>query len=111
MADPFNRAELSAAERSLRSRLAQLASGQRFLRGTLSERSSKCGKPNCHCADGEGHRSLYLVQSQAGKVRQMCVPKPLQDPVRQAVAEYRKMQHLIDEISELQWKHLLKRKA
>src|SRR5205085_10108139 len=34
-------AELSAAGRSLRSRLAQLASGQQFLRGTLSERSSK----------------------------------------------------------------------
>jgi len=75
-------------ERSLRSRLAQLASGERFLRGTLSERSSKCGKPNCHCVDGEGHRALYLVQSHSGKVRQLCVPNALQDPVREAVAEY-----------------------
>jgi hypothetical protein len=87
-----------------------MASGERFLRGALSERSSKCGKPNCHCVNGEGHKSLYLVQSDAGKVRQICVPKPLQDPVRQAVAEYQKMQRLIDEVSELQWKRFLKRK-
>ncbi len=107
----ISRAELSAAERSLRSRLAQLASGARFLRGSLSERSSKCGKLNCHGADGEGHRSLYLVQSHAGKVRQLCVPKAFQDPVRQAVAEYQEMQRLLDEVSELEWKRLLARKA
>jgi hypothetical protein len=111
MAAPLSRAELSAAERSLRSHIAQLASGERFLRGTLSERSSKCGKPNCHCVNGEGHKSLYLVQSHAGKVRQICVPKPLHNPVRQAVAEYQKMRQLIDEVSELQWKRFLKRKA
>ena len=111
MATPLSRAELSASERSLRSHIAQLAAGERFLRGTLSERSSKCGKPNCHCANGDGHKSLYLRQSHAGKVHQICVPKPLRDPVRQAVAEYQKLQQLIDEVSELQWKRFLKRKA
>ena len=111
MNGPLHRAELSAAERRLRSRIAQLASSARFLRGALSERSSKCGKPNCHCVGGEGHRSLYLVQSHAGKVRQICIPKAVQDPVRQAVAEYQEMQRLIDEVSELEWKRLLARKA
>jgi hypothetical protein len=111
MAPRVSRAELSAAERRLRSRLAQIASGERFMRGTLSERSSKCGKPNCHCADGEGHRSLYLVQSDAGKVRQMCIPKALQDPVRQAVGEYQEMQRLLHEVSELEWKRFLARKG
>ena len=111
MNDPLNRAELSAAERALRSRIVQLASGERFLRGSLSERNSKCGKPTCRCADGEGHRSLYLVQSHAGKVRQICVPKALQDPVRQAVGVYQEMQRLIDEVSELEWKRFLARKG
>jgi hypothetical protein len=64
MADPLIRAKLSAAERNFRSRVAQLASGQWFLRGTLSERSSKCGKHNCHCASGALHQSVYLVQCQ-----------------------------------------------
>jgi hypothetical protein len=110
MKDSLSRAELSATERSLRSRIAQLTSSQRFLRGTLSERSGKCGKPNCHCAGGEGHPSLYLVQSRAGKVRQLCVPKALQDPVRQAVAEYQEILRLLGEVSELEWKRLQERK-
>ncbi len=36
MNGPLNRAKLSAAERNFRSRIAQLATGQWFLRGTLS---------------------------------------------------------------------------
>jgi hypothetical protein len=111
MAFRLSRAELSATERALRSRIAQIASGGRFLRGTLSERSSKCGKPNCHCAGGAGHTSLYLVQSQAGKVRQLCIPKALQDPVRQAVGEFQELQRLLREVSELEWKRFLARKG
>ena len=111
MSDHISRAELSAAERSLRSRIAQLASGERFLHGSLSERTAKCGKPTCHCAEGEGHRSLYLVQSQAGKVRQICVPKAWQDPVRQAVGVYQEIRRLLDEVSALEWKRFQSRKS
>jgi hypothetical protein len=110
MTEPFNRAKLSSAERNFRSHIAQLASGQRLLRGTLSERSSKCGKPNCHCANGELHHSVYLVQSHAGKLRQICVPKPWRERVRQAVADFQEMQRLIEEVSELEWKRLQQRK-
>ncbi len=106
----FSRAELSARERNFRSRRAQLASSQWLLRGTLSERSGKCGKPNCHCARGELHQSLYLVQSQQGKLRQGCVPKAWQARVRQAVDDYRKLQALIEEVSELEWNRLKERK-
>jgi hypothetical protein len=111
MAATVSRAELSAAERRLRSRIAQLASGAWFLRGTISERSSKCGKSNCHCAKGELHRSVYLVQSQAGKLRQMCIPSGLQDSVRQAVSNCREMQQLIEAVSELEWQRLHVRKG
>ena len=110
MSDPLNRAKLSAAERNFRFRIAQLSSGQWFLRGTLSERSGTCGKANCRCARGELHRSLYLVQSQAGKIRQICVPKAWQQRVRQAVNDYRLMQKLIEEVSELEWKRLQEKK-
>ena len=110
MAEPFIRAKLSAAERNFRSRIAQLASGQWFLRGTLSQRASKCGKPNCHCANGELHQSVYLVQSHAGKLRQLCVPKAWQDRVRQAVNDYQEMQRLVEVVSELEWKRLQERK-
>lgn len=110
MNDTFHRSKLSAAERNFRSRIAQLASGQWFLRGTLSERSGKCGKPNCRCTKGELHKSLYLVQSQGGKFRQICVPRAWQERVRQAVKDYRRMQELIEEVSQLEWKRLQGRK-
>lgn len=110
MSDAFHRSKLSAAERNFRSRIAQLASGQWFLRGTLSERSGKCGKPNCRCTRGELHKSLYLVQSQGGKFRQICVPRVWQERVRQAVKDYRRMQELIEEVSQLEWKRLQGRK-
>ena len=112
MASSISRAELSATERSLRSRITQLTSGERFLAGTLSERSSKCGKPNCHCATGEQrHQSVYLVQSHSGKVRQICIPKDLQFQVREAVGQYQEIQRLLGEVSELEWKRLLARKG
>jgi hypothetical protein len=53
---------------------------------------------------------LYLVQSQAGKFRQICVPKAWQQRVRQAVNDYRLMQKLIEEVSELEWKRLQEKK-
>lgn len=110
MSDTFSRAKLSAAERNFRSRIAQLASGQWFLRGTLSQRAGKCGKPNCRCTRGELHASLYLVQSQQGKPRQICVPKAWQERVRQAVNDYQQMHRLIEEVSELEWKRLRERR-
>ena len=110
MNDTFHRSKLYAAERNFRSRIAQLASGQWFLRGTLSERSGKCGKPNCCCTRGELHKSLYLVQRQGGKFRQICVPRAWQERVRQAVKDYRRMQELIEEVSQLEWKRLQGRK-
>ena len=110
MADAPSPAKLNAAERSFRSRIAQLASGRWFLRGTLSDRSGKCGKPTCHCAGGEPHKSLYLVQSHDGKPRQVCVPKAWQQRIRQAVDNYQEMQKLIEEVSELEWNRLRQRK-
>ena len=110
MSDDFHRAKLSASERNFRSEVARLTLNRWFLRGSLSERLGKCGKPNCRCTRGELHKSLYLVQSQDGKLRQICVPQAWQERVRRAVHDYRKMQELIEEVSELEWKRLKERK-
>jgi hypothetical protein len=106
MEPPLHRSQLSASERHFRSRIAQLASTQWLLRGTLSLRSRPCGNPNCRCARGQLHTSLYLVQSHHGKPRQICVPKRWEPRVRQAVSDYREMQRLIEEVSELEWARL-----
>ena len=102
----MHRSSLSASERNFRSRLTQLVHHAWFLRGTLSVRSRPCGKPNCRCARGQLHASLYLVQSHQGKLRQLSIPRRWDDRVRQAVNNYQQMQRLIEEISELEWKRL-----
>lgn len=106
----LNRAQLSAAERNFRSRVAQLASSCRLLRGSLSLRSRKCGKPNCRCATGALHSSLYLVHSNEGQLRQIFVPKHWEERVRQAVRDYQTLQKFVEEISELEWKRVKQRK-
>jgi hypothetical protein len=53
--------------------------------------------------------TLYLVQSRDGKLRQICVPQAWQERLRQAVTDYHKMQELIEEVSELEWKRLKER--
>jgi len=39
-----------------------------------------------------------------------CVPQAWQERIRQAVTDYHKMQKLIEEVSELEWKRLQERK-
>jgi len=106
----LNRLSFSPTERNFRSRLAQLAHDNWLLRGTLSVRSRKCGKPTCHCAHGELHSSLYLVQSHDGSPRQICIPKSWESRIRQAVTDYQELQRLIEEVSELEWKRLREKK-
>ena len=107
---PLSRSRLPAGERKRRSRLTQIVSGQRFLRGTLAPRRRRCGKPNCRCARGELHASLYLVQSQGGKPRQVFVPKEWEERIRQSVQGYQEIQQLLEELSEVEWQRLLDRK-
>ncbi|MFZ0961763.1 MAG: DUF6788 family protein [Terriglobia bacterium] len=107
---PLSRSSLRAGERKRRSRLTQMIFGQRFIRGTLAPRLRRCGKPNCRCAHGELHASLYLVQSQRGKPRQVFVPQEWETRIRQSVQGYQEIQQLLEELSQIEWQRLLDRK-
>lgn len=106
----MHRFQFSARERQQRSRLSQVIHTARFLRGTLTVRNVRCGKPGCHCAQGELHACLYLVRRQGGKLRQMFVPRQWEQRVRQAVENQQEMEKLIEELSDLEWKRLKERK-
>ena len=106
MSDVLNRAHLSLAERRFRSRIAQLASSRRLIRGCLSVRNRKCGKPNDQCASGELHSSLYPEHREAGQRRQIYRPRQKRESVRRAVSDYQGIQKLLEEIFELEWKRL-----
>jgi hypothetical protein len=57
------RRQLEAKRKRLRSALPTL---EHVLRASLFQRSRRCGKPGCHCAEGEGHPTFYLSVSFAG---------------------------------------------
>ena len=106
----MQRTELSDRERRRRSRLSQIVHQARFLRGTLSVRSVRCGKPDCRCARGEPHACLYLVRRKGGKLHQLFVPRQWEGRIREAVRNQQEMERLIEELSDLEWKRLQQRK-
>jgi hypothetical protein len=97
------RGKMSAAERQARSQLAQLLSQRGVIRGTLLVRKRKCGKPNCRCAAGEGHESLFLVISEHGRTRQLFVPRDWESRVRLWVGDYHRARELMEEVSRIHW--------
>jgi hypothetical protein len=106
-----HRSRLSEDERELRSRLTQLVTGHAWVHGTLAKRFKTCGKPNCRCARGELHESVYLVSSDGrGKKRkQLFIPRTLWATVQQWVENDHRIQELLDKLSRVQREKLERR--
>ncbi len=90
--------------------LDQLPSMDTVLRGSLIERYKRCGKPNCKCAKGRGHGpKFYLSVSRSGARPEMAyVPKARQAEVTQALAHYRHIREILDELCAIN-RELLRR--
>ena len=58
------------------------------LRGSLIQLRRKCGKPNCHCRQGQPHSSPALSYSLHGKTNLLTLPKELVPKVRAALNRY-----------------------
>jgi len=101
---------MSVRERELRSALHRLLHGQGLVHGTLLERRRTCGKAGCRCARGERHMSLYLVVSEAGRSRQLYVPRDWEPAVRAWIANYGQARRLMDELSSLHWEKVRQRR-
>lgn len=71
------------------------------MRASLITRSIKCGKPNCRCANGEGHKSLYLSSYYNGKTYLDSVPKAYKDSVSQCIKDYEDITALLTELSSI----------
>jgi hypothetical protein len=59
--------------------------------GSLVTIRRKCGKPNCHCATGEGHRTTYLSTKQGGKTRMVYVPADCLETLTWQAHSYRRL--------------------
>jgi hypothetical protein len=71
------------------------------MRASLITRSVKCGKPNCRCANGEGHKSLYLSSYYNGKTRLDSVPKSYKDKISKSIRDYDELIDLLSELSSI----------
>ncbi len=106
----MKRSQISSEERSWRSQLARLVSQQPFLRARLQVRQRVCGKPNCHCVEGEKHSSLYLIRSREGVAQQLFVPREQEEEVRLWVANYQQVLRMLERISDAAWNRVGKKK-
>lgn len=67
-------------------------------RGSVVVHRRRCGKTNCHCAQGGAlHESVVLSYSEAGRTRLVTLPPDMIGPVRAATARYRSARSLLDE--------------
>ena len=69
-----------------------------LLPGSLSMQRLRCGKPNCHCAKGEGHAVWSLTFMADGKKHVQHIPQSLVDEVRKRVEAGRKYQDAVREV-------------
>lgn len=109
MGEEIPRSKQAPTEREVRSRLAQLANSAGLLKGSLSERERVCGKPTCRCTKGHKHRSLYLVSTEDGQVRQLFIPREWEERVRAWAASYKRARDLLDSAAQACWERVKKR--
>src|SRR5271169_508264 len=78
--------------------LRQFPFPQELLPGSLSVSHTRCGKPTCHCAKGEGHAAWSLTFMADGKKRVERIPKQWVDDVRRRVEAGRAFQDALREV-------------
>ena len=78
--------------------LRQFALPRELLPGSLSLSHTRCGKPTCHCATGEGHPAWSLTFMSAGKHRVERIPKEWAESVAARVRAGREFQDAVREV-------------
>jgi hypothetical protein len=78
--------------------LRQFQLPEDLLPGSLSVSHTRCGKPTCHCAKGQGHAAWSLTFMADGKKRVERIPKDWVDDVRRRVQAGRAFQDALREV-------------
>jgi hypothetical protein len=68
------------------------------LPGSLALTHRRCGKPSCHCADGQGHPLWSLTFMVQGKKRVEHIPQLWVDAVRQRLDHGRQFKEALAEL-------------
>lgn len=88
-------------QRFLLARLKLTQAGGPVLAASLVTIHRRCGRPGCHCAQGQGHPAWYLTCKVQGKTKTVYVPQDLLADVRLWIQEHKRLKTLLQEISHL----------
>lgn len=99
-----NLAVLTKKRRSLRKSLVKIYP---ILRGSVVTLGVKCGNPNCKCAKGKTHPSVYFSISKKGRTKIVYLGKGVQAQAEQWVANYAKQKEIVDRLTEVNLEILL----
>jgi hypothetical protein len=86
--------------------LRQLQRSESMVQGSFYLLRRKCGKPNCHCAQGQLHASWVITRSEQGKDRIYSVAKNQRGRLRPLTQEYRRYQRARAALVKRHWKLL-----
>jgi len=97
---------------ALRGKLIRnLGSLREMLPGSFVERKRPCGRPNCHCADGENLHSQYQISVLVdGKPKAFNVPAELVEKVREKTQMRRRFETAAAAICHINLKRFLREK-
>lgn len=93
---------------------ASLPPIEQVIRGSLIETNKRCGRPNCNCLDGPGHgpkRYLSTIARTGERARLGYVPNATYPQVAAFLANYRKLQEMLNEICAINAELLRRRKS
>ena len=91
--------------------IRSLGSLREMLPGSFVERKRACGRPNCHCADGENLHSQYQISVLIdGKPKAFNIPAELAETVRVKTEMRRRFDAAAATICGVNLKRFLKQK-
>lgn len=82
--------------------ISKLLNVTEMIRGTYSMVSTKCGKPNCWCIDGEGHQHARITWLEQGKRNTRAVPEEDDKWLTTMTKAYRDFRHLRQALATLE---------
>jgi len=91
-------AEASRLRRRGRRLIARFRVPDDALPGSLALSRRRCGKPSCHCADGDGHPLWTLTFMAGGKKRVETIPTEWLDAIRARVQAGRRFKEAAAEL-------------
>lgn len=88
--------KLKARRRYLRGRITQLGP---VLRGSVVTLGIRCGNPNCKCAKGKTHPSVYFAVKIKGKSHLYYLGRKFQDKAKAWNRNYQRLKDIFDELT------------